>query len=134
MTVTISRALHAELLALAAATPEREVCGLLFGTADRIEAIQPCANVSSSPEDSFEIDPVALIAAHKAARAGGRQLIGCYHSHPNGQARPSARDVAGWDRSWPVMMITAQAALSCWTITPEGPLPRAIKTAESPPE
>ena len=94
MTITISRALHADLLALAAAEPEREVCGLLFGGSERIDAIQPCANVSENPADSFEIDPAALIAAHKDARAGGRRLIGCYHSHPNGVPEPSARDAA----------------------------------------
>jgi desampylase len=95
MVITISRALHAELLALAAAEPDREVCGLLFGTDAAIEAIQPCVNVSVSPVDSFEIDPAALIAAHKAERAGRRKLVGCYHSHPNGRVEPSERDRAG---------------------------------------
>ena len=94
MAVSISRALRAELLALAAAEPDREVCGLLFGGAARIESIRPCVNVSASPADSFEIDPAALIAAHKAERAGGPNVVGCYHSHPNGLCEPSARDAA----------------------------------------
>ena len=34
--------------------------------------------------DRFEIDPRDHIAACKAARARGHEIIGCYHSHPNG--------------------------------------------------
>lgn len=52
----------------------------------------PCANVAPRPADSFEIDPAALIAAHRAARTGGPAVIGHYHSHPRGTATPSARD------------------------------------------
>jgi desampylase len=114
MAITISRALHAELLALAAAEPGREVCGLLFGTEDRIEAIQPCVNVSASPADSFEIDPAALIAAHKVQRAGGRKVIGCYHSHPNGRGEPSERDVAGAHTEMPLWVIIVRARLALW--------------------
>jgi desampylase len=114
MGIAISRALHAELRALAAATPEREVCGLLLGEDGRVTAIQPCANVAPSPADSFEIDPAALIAAHKSARAGGPPLIGSYHSHPNGKPEPSARDMAGADPALPLMLIIAAGEVLGW--------------------
>ncbi len=78
----------------ATASPGAEVCGLLFGSSHRIDAARPCRNVAPAPADSFEIDPVALLAAHKAARAGGPAIAGCYHSHPCGPAEPSARDAA----------------------------------------
>jgi proteasome lid subunit RPN8/RPN11 len=82
------------LLAEAAASPNREVCGLLFGSVDRIERAVAAANVATRREDMFEIDPAALIAAHRAQRAGGPRLIGHYHSHPSGSAMPSVRDAA----------------------------------------
>ncbi len=69
-----------------------EICGLLFGTMHSIDAATPCANVAADPEASFEIDPVVLIAAHRAMRQGGPQLIGHYHSHPRGRSEPSMRD------------------------------------------
>lgn len=116
MAIAISRALHERLLALAAADPDREVCGLLFGAPDRIEAIQPCANVSPNPEDSFEIDPAALIAAHKAERGGGATIIGCYHSHPDGSAEPSARDVEGMDAGLAVWAIVGGGRVAGWTL------------------
>jgi desampylase len=114
MEIMISSALRDEMLALAAAEPEREVCGLLFGEGGRIDAVQPCANVSPHPADSFEIDPAALITAHKAARAGGRKLIGCYHSHPNGRAEPSARDSEAAHPAMPLWLIIAGGTLAFW--------------------
>lgn len=92
MDLTISRALLDEMRRAAAACPDVEICGLLLGRGGRVEALSPCANVASRPADSFEIDPAALIAAHRAARSGGPAVIGHYHSHPRGAATPSARD------------------------------------------
>ncbi|KRB85734.1 hypothetical protein ASE00_02865 [Sphingomonas sp. Root710] len=92
MDLTISRVLLDEMRRAAAASPDREICGLLLGRNRRIEGLLPCDNVAAMPEDSFEIDPVALIAAHRAARTGGPAVIGHYHSHPRGTATPSARD------------------------------------------
>ena len=78
----------------AAAAHPLEACGLLLGVSGRIDTAQPTRNVSAEPSHSFEIDPAALFAAQRAEREGSRALIGYYHSHPNGQALPSARDAA----------------------------------------
>jgi proteasome lid subunit RPN8/RPN11 len=67
---------------------------LLFGAAGRIEAAEACANVAAEPARAFEIDPAALFAAYRRARGGEAQIIGHYHSHPSGEAMPSARDAA----------------------------------------
>ncbi len=71
-----------------------EACGLLLGREAHIDEVRETANVAQDPSRHFEIDPVALIAAHKDARAGGRQIIGYFHSHPKGPALPSATDSA----------------------------------------
>lgn len=92
--VEISSELHCQLLRAAVLSPEMEICGLLFGDAGRIEAVRPCSNVAADSAVAFEIDPAALIAAHRAMRAGGPRLIGHYHSHPRGAADPSPRDAA----------------------------------------
>ena len=70
----------------------RECCGLLLGHGSKITAIQPAANVHATPRTRFAIDPQTLIDAHRAARAGGPQVVGYYHSHPDGPPRPSATD------------------------------------------
>lgn len=92
--VTISRQVLDDLFARAAASPDAEICGLLFGEAGRITAAQPAANVAADPTRRFEIDPAALIAAHRAGRGGGARLIGHYHSHPTGDPASSPRDAA----------------------------------------
>ena len=90
----ISSTLLGGLLADAKNAPDREVCGLLFGTQGRIADAEATANVAADPARSFEIDPAALFAAHRRARAGGPAIVGHYHSHPSGAAVPSARDAA----------------------------------------
>lgn len=91
MSTAISRGVATQLIALAAADPYREVCGLLLG-APLIDGIAPLANVAADPARSFEIDPAGLIAAHRAARHGGPPIAGYFHSHPHGPASPSRTD------------------------------------------
>ena len=94
MTVRIARNIVQTLFDAAMAAPDHEICGLLLGAADRIDRVEPAINVADRPSDTFEIDPRALFAALRAERAGGDRLIGHYHSHPNGSAEPSPRDLA----------------------------------------
>ncbi|GAA0301004.1 hypothetical protein GCM10009087_08480 [Sphingomonas oligophenolica] len=98
MGYAISSTLLARLLAEAKDSPGFEVCGLLFGAPGdigaRIEAAEACANVAAEPARAFEIEPGALFAAYRRARAGGPVVIGHYHSHPSGEPVPSARDAA----------------------------------------
>ncbi len=93
MKVAISRITLEQIMALCVADRD-EVCGLLLGAPGRIDAILPAANIASDPARHFELDPAVLIAAHRAARAGGPAVIGHYHSHPSGVAMPSATDAA----------------------------------------
>lgn len=122
MMLRISSELLSRLHALAAASPDAEVCGLLLGEEDRVVEILPAANVAAMPATHFEIDPATLIAAHRAARGGGLQVIGCYHSHPNGRAEPSVEDAAQSAPDGQYWVIVAQGAASCWKSSPNGAL------------
>jgi proteasome lid subunit RPN8/RPN11 len=114
MTVSINLDAHAAMLDAARAAHPFEACGLLFGTAERIDRATVATNVHPRPEHHFEIDPVALIAAHKGVRAGGPGLAGYWHSHPNGRDGPSAEDsaMAAGDRQ--LWVIVANGAISVW--------------------
>jgi len=98
----------------------REACGLLLGHGAHIAQARECANLAANPERHFEIDPAALIAAHRAARAGGPQVLGYFHSHPNGLARPSATDQAAAARDGRIWAIVADDAVTCWCDAPSG--------------
>jgi proteasome lid subunit RPN8/RPN11 len=117
MEMIVARSLLDGIRRAAAATPGREICGLLFGGSDRIDHAEAVANVAPAPETSFELDPAALIAAYKAERAGGPRVIGCYHSHPNGRAEPSARDLAAAEPGG-LWLIVGGTELRAWRAEP----------------
>lgn len=84
----------------------REACGILLGEDGRITEAFATANIHPSPHTHFEIDPQALIDAHRAARSDGPQVIGYFHSHPVGLPEPSATDRAcasGDGRIWAII-------------------------------
>lgn len=88
---------------------------MLLGSDSTIDLAMPTANVAPDPTRHFEIDPAALIAAHRAARNGsGPQVVGYFHSHPNGLARPSATDEANAARDGRIWVIVAGDAITCW--------------------
>lgn len=98
MKLILPDALAAQITSAAKAAAPRECCGLVEGLRNGDDvyatALHPAKNLSEAA-DCFDIAPADHIAASKTARARGRMLIGCYHSHPGGVAKPSARDVAG---------------------------------------
>ncbi len=98
MTVAMAEGLRRQILDEARAAHPAECCGLLEGAREggrfRVIALHPARNLSTDPH-RFEIDPRERIAAQKRAREQGTRVIGCYHSHPNGQALPSIADRAG---------------------------------------
>jgi len=75
-----------------------EACGLLIGGGDGrrlvVDAVLPAANLRADTSDRFELDPRVRLAAEKSCRGTGRRVLGHWHSHPNGRARPSATDLA----------------------------------------
>ena len=88
-----------------------EVCGLLLG--DPAEA-RACANVHPEPARHFEIDPAALLRAHREARVGGAAVIGHYHSHPSGDPTPSVTDAAGAAPDGAIWLIVGGGEARAW--------------------
>ncbi len=114
MEIELTSGALATLLEEATRAHPQECCGLLLGQGARIDRVVPAANVHPDPERHFEIDPATLIAAHRAERAGGRKLLGYYHSHPNGRAEPSAEDNAMAERAGRIWAIIAAGNVLLW--------------------
>jgi desampylase len=114
MALRIASEYHAQLIALGVASPVDEICGLLFGTFDRVDGFQAVRNISPDPAHRFELDPAALIAAHRNARDGGPKLLGTYHSHPNGRLEPSEHDARAAQPDGSVWVIIAGDGLTAW--------------------
>ncbi|MDE0878447.1 MAG: M67 family metallopeptidase [Sphingomonas bacterium] len=113
MEVAVVKGVVAQIVALAEESTD-EICGLLFGKPDRITEIAPCRNVATNPDRRFEIDPGALIAAHRAARTGGPAIVGHYHSHPSGDPVPSPRDAEAAIDEGAIWFIVASGRVRAW--------------------
>jgi proteasome lid subunit RPN8/RPN11 len=80
------------LLDVSSRAPE-EACGLLAGQENRILFITPVTNELHSPV-RFRMDPVEQLKAFQLFEDQDWEMLGIYHSHPNGPAMPSLTDIA----------------------------------------
>jgi proteasome lid subunit RPN8/RPN11 len=133
MSVRISSDLLDRIGAEARAS-DSEVCGILIGRDGVVAQAAPCRNVAADPHRRFEIDPAALLAAHRQARGSGLAVIGHYHSHPSGSPVPSARDAAEAHPDGAIWLIIAGDQCRAWRAVAAGAVegrfdPVAIVTA-----
>lgn len=120
MVLEVTSALIVTLRNRARESGMEECCGILLGQGERIEVALATANVAPDRRRHFEVDPLALLAAHKAARNGGPQVLGYYHSHPEGLAVPSATDREHSTGDCRVWAIVAGDTVAFWRDTGKG--------------
>jgi adenylyltransferase/sulfurtransferase len=94
----VPRALLGRVAAHAGRSCPEECCGVLVGRDRSVDRVVPAANVAGDRTRRYAIAPESLLAVHKEARREGREVVGYYHSHPGGPARPSAFDL---EHAWP---------------------------------
>jgi len=70
-----------------------EACGLLAGQAARAEKMIGVLNQAQSPV-RFVMDPREQLHAFDWIESRGLDLVGIFHSHPNGPETASATDIA----------------------------------------
>jgi proteasome lid subunit RPN8/RPN11 len=92
-TVRIGREVLLELSNQAQGEPALECCGLLAGRDGVITHAFPAENVASDPYKTYEIAPEAIFRLMREFRVRRLEFLGIYHSHPNGENQPSARDI-----------------------------------------
>jgi proteasome lid subunit RPN8/RPN11 len=102
------------MLAEAGRVAPDECCGILLGDGDLVEEARAASNVAAEPRSRFEIDPQALLDAHRAARSGGPPVLGYYHSHPGGSDQPSTIDRAQAAHDGSVWAIIGESGVTFW--------------------
>ncbi len=75
-----------------AACAPLEACGLVAGRAGESRGVFPITNVLQSPL-AYRMVPAEQVRAFFQMEARGETLLAIYHSHPQGAAWPSAKDV-----------------------------------------
>jgi proteasome lid subunit RPN8/RPN11 len=72
--------------------PRLECCGLLAGSGRVITRAITTTNAMASATE-YAIASKELFQSMREIRAAGLDFMGIYHSHPDGNNKPSARDV-----------------------------------------
>ena len=113
-----------------------ECCGLLVGERRAgdvfIREVHRSANMAPTPENQFEIDPQLRFDLERRVREETLDLVGVYHSHPDGDAAPSQTDIQrAWESSL-VWLITAVKNGSAATTTAHLVLGSVMRFKEIP--
>ena len=113
-----------------------ECCGLLVGERRAgdvfIREVHRSANMAPTPANQFEIDPQLRFDLERRVREETLDLVGVYHSHPDGDAAPSQTDIQrAWESSL-VWLITAVKNGSAATTTAHLVLGSVMRFKEIP--
>lgn len=100
-----------------------ETCGFIIGTRGYYKTIfklEPAVNTSPEP-NRFQINPFEFYTLDLSLKNSFLSIIGFYHSHPDGRAKPSKLDVS---LAWPgysyiILSINSAQKLTVksWSIT-----------------
>jgi len=109
------------LRAHAAVAAPQECCGALLARAGadsppvRVEIAMPLRNVAARPEREFLIEAAQVRELERSASRNGWDVVGFYHSHPDGLTEPSLVDLQA---AWPhyVHVIVTEGALAAWRL------------------
>lgn len=83
-----------ELFAHTSHEQGNECCGLLAGRDRTITRAYRAENVAANPSTSYEVATKEIVSLTREIRNAGLEMIGIYHSHPNGKGQPSDTDIA----------------------------------------
>ena len=127
--IEIPHGIRVRIGGLALAALPDECCGILLGEgAGELAIVLDAHSVENTHSGDrgrfYAIGPEALLAAHRVARDEGLEVVGFFHSHPSGDARPSVHDR---DTAWPAMSYLIISVggggireLRCWRLGDDG--------------
>jgi proteasome lid subunit RPN8/RPN11 len=101
MTLRLSASLVEEIRRAGERAYPAECCGVLGGRPGEIKEVLklvPVTNRRTDDPHRYLIAPDDLRRIEAELRASGLEVLGCYHSHPDHPAAPSAFDT---DQAWP---------------------------------
>lgn len=103
--VWLTADLAAALQAHARARYPEECVGALLQAPSGAVTARPLPNAAAAPRRGFALAAHDYLAVEAEADQRGFTLVGFYHSHPDADAVPSARDAeAAWTGWWTVIV------------------------------
>lgn len=125
--VVLPRRVAIQLMHEAQIRSDEEACGLIAeDPASGARVVYPVPNVAQDRAHAFEMDPKRLVAVHRTMRERGQSLWAVYHSHPQGDATPSAADLRETGHPEAVQIIVSLdirgvLQLRAWRFSADGP-------------
>ncbi len=106
-----------ELESLAVAAYPEEGCGVLLGKptpqGPSVVRVLACGNVAEDRRRAYLLEPLEYLAAERAASSCDLEVVGIWHSHPDGAPVPSETDrVQAWGGWSYVIAATSQAGVT----------------------
>jgi proteasome lid subunit RPN8/RPN11 len=101
VTLRLSDALADEIRREAERAYPAECCGVLAGQGSEVKEVcrlVPVPNRRTDDPHRYLISPDDLRRIEVELRSSGHEVLGCYHSHPDHPAAPSAFDT---EQAWP---------------------------------
>lgn len=101
MTLRLSAGLVEEMRRAGERAYPAECCGVLAGLPGEVKEVAKLVAVTNRRTDDphrYLISPDDLRRIEAELRASGLEVLGCYHSHPDHPAEPSAFDI---EQAWP---------------------------------
>lgn len=96
--LVLPRTVRDDVLAHAREGHPEEVCGLLIGEhgeeTSTVTRSRRTRNVADVPRVTYAIDPEEQLRIMEDVERGGEEVVGFYHSHPDGPDGPSRTDAA----------------------------------------
>ena len=95
--VWLTPELHQQIIQRAVSDIPREACGVLVGQVERgiaqAKQVLPVENIAVNTHEAYRMDDKRLAQIIGNLEKTRQELVGFYHSHPNGDAIPSPTDV-----------------------------------------
>lgn len=121
MTLELPDAIRQSIVDHASAGAPAEVVGILAGSRGErstVERIYEATNAADTPRTRYEIAPEEELELLDRVDDAGLDVVGFYHSHPDGPAEPSPTDaeLAAWPgRSYLVVSLAgAEPEIQSW--------------------
>ncbi len=96
VSVVLNQWLENDLLSACRLRLPYESCGILYGEESEgnviVDGYSLIRNASASPLDTFSFHPEDWVSAYCQAQKNQRNIVGFFHTHPQGSALPSMRD------------------------------------------
>ena len=101
-----------QLYQMASASPLKEICGLIIGNTEADLEIIPIINVAPAG-NQFVMHKAQYFRALNKLKQEGKEIFAVFHSHPNGDCRPSKADEVACRRTKLNYLIVANNQY-CW--------------------